>query len=80
MRAIIERPEDIGVFVQRIRRDAQLTQLELASALGTSQRWLSELEAGKPKRIDGNYFSVLSKLGITLVAETAETAERDADE
>jgi HTH-type transcriptional regulator/antitoxin HipB len=71
MRALIEKPEDIGRFVQRIRTEAHLTQRELAAALGTSQRYVSELEAGKPKRIDSNYFDLLRKLGITLSAETA---------
>ena len=70
MRALIEKPEDIGRFVQRIRTEAHLTQRELAAALGTSQRYVSELEAGKPKRIDSNYFDLLRKLGITLSAET----------
>jgi HTH-type transcriptional regulator/antitoxin HipB len=70
MRALIEKPEDLGRFVHRIRVDAQLTQRQLAEALGTSQRYLSELETGKPKRIDENYFEVLRKLGITLSAET----------
>ncbi len=71
MRALIEKPEDIGRFVQRIRAEAQMTQRELAEELGTSQRYISELEAGKPKRIDGSYFDLLRKLGITLSAETA---------
>lgn len=78
MRALVEKPEDLGRFVQRIRSDAQLTQRQLAEALGTSQRFVSELEAGKPKRIDANYFDVLRKLGITLYAETV--AEGTGDE
>lgn len=73
VRATIEKPEDLGRFVQRIRRDASMTQRQLAEALGTSQRYLSELEAGKPKRIDQNYFEVLRRLGIALTAETVDT-------
>ncbi len=72
MRAIIEKPEDLGRFIQRIRTDAGLTQRQLAETLGVSQRYLSELEAGKPKRIDENYFGILSRLGISLSAETAD--------
>jgi HTH-type transcriptional regulator/antitoxin HipB len=79
MRALIERPEDLGRFVQRIRRDAQLTQRQLAEALGISQRYLSELEAGKPKRIDQGYFDVLRKLGIVLSAETIDDGWVDGD-
>jgi HTH-type transcriptional regulator/antitoxin HipB len=77
MRALIEKPEDLGRFVQRIRRDAQLTQRQLAEALGISQRYLSELEAGKPKRIDQGYFDVLRKLGIVLSAETIDNGWAD---
>jgi HTH-type transcriptional regulator/antitoxin HipB len=73
MRSLIERPEDLGRFIHRIRTDAGLTQRELAVALGTTQRYLSELEAGKPKRIDANYFAVLRKLGIVLAAETVDS-------
>ena len=70
MRAVIEKPKDLGRFIQRIRVDADLTQRQLAEALGISQRYLSELEAGKPKRIDANYFDLLRKLGIALYVET----------
>jgi transcriptional regulator with XRE-family HTH domain len=77
MRALIEKPEDLGRFVHRIRVDARLTQRQLAEALGTSQRYLSELEAGKPKRIDHNYFDVLRKLGITISAETVASEWTD---
>ena len=77
MRALIEKPEDLGRFVHRIRTEAELTQRQLAEALGTSQRYVSELEAGKPKRIDENYFDVLRKLGIVL---TVATIQDDPDD
>ncbi|UFS57705.1 helix-turn-helix domain-containing protein [Subtercola endophyticus] len=77
MRSLLERPEDLGRFVHRIRTDARMTQRQLADALGTSQRYLSELEAGKPKRIDANYFDVLRKLGIELYAETVASDPDD---
>lgn len=72
MRAVVEKPEDLGRFVHRIRSEAGLTQSQLAAALGTSQRYVSELEAGKPKRIDANYFDVLKRLGIALYVETGD--------
>jgi HTH-type transcriptional regulator / antitoxin HipB len=74
----VEKPEDLGRFVTRIRRDAGLTQQQLADLLGISQRYLSELESGKPKRIDNNYFVVLRKLGISLTAQTVSNDDRDA--
>ncbi|MCU1416919.1 MAG: putative transcriptional regulator [Schumannella sp.] len=69
MRALIETPADLGNLVERVRRGAGLTQRELADRLGISQRYISELESGKAKRIDDHYFRVLALLGITLNAE-----------
>lgn len=70
MRARVEKPEDVGRLIHRIRSEAHLTQNDFAAALGTSQRYVSELEAGKPKRIDANYFHLLEKLGIVMYLET----------
>jgi HTH-type transcriptional regulator/antitoxin HipB len=69
VRAIVEGPDDLGFVIRRIREQHELSQRQLAARLGVSQRYLYELEAGRPKRIDGHYFSVLAALGITLIAE-----------
>jgi transcriptional regulator with XRE-family HTH domain len=69
MRALLEKPEDLGALVERVRRNAGMNQRELAERLGISQRYVSELESGKAKRIDDHYFRILSLLGITLNAE-----------
>lgn len=70
MRAIVEHPADLGRFVRRIRTDAGLSQTDLAGRLGVSQRYVSELESGKPKRIDEHYLRILAALGIVLTAES----------
>jgi HTH-type transcriptional regulator / antitoxin HipB len=44
----IRRAADLGALVRDRRKSAGLTQAELAKRLGTSPRWLSELERGKP--------------------------------
>ena len=49
-----------------------MTQRQLAAALGTSQRYVYELETGKPKRADARFFEILSKLGISLTAEVPD--------
>lgn len=59
-------PEDLGRAVRHMRRDAGLTQQELADRLGVSQRWLSELETGRPKILDARLFDVIAALGITV--------------
>lgn len=72
MRAVVRTPEDLGRLVRRLREDNNLSQRELADRLGTSQRYVYELECGKPKRADHRYFELLSLLGITLTAETRD--------
>jgi len=43
-----------------------MSQVELAERLGVSQRWLSELETGKPKILDARLFDVLAQVGLNL--------------
>ncbi len=75
MRAHIDDPGDLGFLIRRIREQHGLTQRELAFRLAISQRYLSELESGKPKRIDEHYLSVLSALGIALTAEVVDARD-----
>ena len=72
MRAIIENPADLGRVVRRLRESRGWTQRELAEGLGTSQRYVHELETGKPKRADAQFFAIIARLGITLTATTAD--------
>ncbi|MCS5718284.1 helix-turn-helix domain-containing protein [Herbiconiux sp. CPCC 205763] len=72
MRATIASPQDLGRVVQRLRARHGLSQRELAQRLGTSQRYVYELEAGKPKTADARYFRLLGLLGIQLTAETTD--------
>lgn len=58
--------EDLGRAVRHVRVVAGLTQVELAARLGVSQRWLSELETGKPKILDDRLFDVVARLGLTV--------------
>lgn len=59
-------PEDLGRAVRHARVTAGLTQVELADRLGVTQRWLSELETGRPKILDARLFSVIGRLGISV--------------
>lgn len=75
MRALIDSPESIGLFVRRIREQNGMSQRQLAAALGTSQRYITELENGLPKRIDQRYIDLLRRLGITIALETSEPTD-----
>lgn len=59
-------PADVGRAVRHARRELGMSQVELAERLGVSQRWLSELETGKPKILDARLFDVLAQVGLNL--------------
>lgn len=72
MQAEIGSQKDLGALVKRVRLRHGYTQRELAAALGTSQRYIYEVESGLPKRVDDDFHALLRKLGITLIAEIAD--------
>ncbi|HZL81698.1 MAG TPA: helix-turn-helix transcriptional regulator [Demequina sp.] len=59
-------PADVGRAVRHARGELGMSQVELAERLGVSQRWLSELETGKPKILDARLFDVLAQVGLNL--------------
>ena len=69
MKGVARTPEDLGEVVRTICRSHGVSQDELADQLGVSQRYLSELERGKPKILDERYLGVLTRLGITITYE-----------
>lgn len=66
MRGVMKSMTDLGLMVYTIRSRAGLSQASLAETLGVSQRWLSELETGKPKVLNDKFLDVLTQLGIEL--------------
>jgi y4mF family transcriptional regulator len=65
---VIESPDVLGPLIRSRRKDLGLTQTELADVAGTTLRFISELERGKPTaQLDG-VLRVLSALGIRLEA------------
>jgi HTH-type transcriptional regulator/antitoxin HipB len=59
-------PEELGKAIREARRDAGLTQAQVAAAAGVGLRFLIELEAGKPTAQLGKALAVLSILGCRL--------------
>lgn len=72
MHGVMNSMKDLGLMVYAIRIRAGLSQASLAQTLGVSQRWLSELETGKPKVLNDKFFDVLSQLGIELSCKTLD--------
>jgi transcriptional regulator with XRE-family HTH domain len=62
-------PLALGQIIQQSRMQQGLSQRELAKRLGCSQRWVWEMEQGKPGILMQRLFKMLDAVGITLYAE-----------
>lgn len=58
--------QDIGIVIRQARKAQGLTQFELAMIANTAQRFISELERGKPTCQLGKTLDVLAALGIRI--------------
>jgi len=63
----LTRPEDVGSLVRQRRRDLKLTQAQLAEKLDATQKYISQLESGKPTLQLGGVLKVFRELGIDLI-------------
>ena len=59
----------LGQVIQQSRLQQGISQRELAKLLGINQRWVWEMEQGKPGVLMDRLFRILEKTGITLSAE-----------
>lgn len=69
---VVRSPERLGEVIARIRREAGLTQAELADELGLDRRYLYEIESGRPNLYARRLFEVLDLLGATVLIEDPE--------
>ena len=70
-------PESLGRVLQQSRLLSGLTQRELADRLGISQRYVWEIEAGKPSVFTERLFAFMRETGMTLTATIAMSEEGD---
>ncbi len=59
-------PEELGRAIRAERRQQKLRQGELAALAGVGNRFLSDLENGKPTVELGRAMLVLGMLGLTI--------------
>jgi transcriptional regulator with XRE-family HTH domain len=59
----------LGQVIQQSRMERGLSQRDLARELGVSQKWIWEMEQGKPGILMDRLFSILSINGVALLAE-----------
>ncbi len=62
-------PADFGSYMRACRTGAGLSQAELASRVGVSRKWISEVENGKATVELGRVVAAFSCLGLVLRAE-----------
>ena len=77
--AAISDAREFGQAVRAARKERGLSQRALAEYCGCSQRFISELERGKPTAELGKALWVLGKLGLKLMARP-ERPSGDAQE
>ena len=59
----------LGQVIQQSRLQRGFSQRALADILGVSQKWVWEMEQGKPGLLMDRLFLILEKTGVTLSAE-----------
>ena len=65
----IKNPYILGQVIQQSRLQQGFSQRDLASMLGISQKWVWEMEQGKPGLLMDRLFMIMEKTGVTLSAE-----------
>ena len=68
----------LGQVIQQSRLQRGFSQRELARMLGISQKWVWEMEQGKPGLLLDRLFMILEKTGVALSAEF-ETEEAPSE-
>ena len=69
VKIIVRTPQDIGTLIRSRRRSLGMSQAELASKLGTSRLWITEIERGKPRASLVLILQALSALGLELITD-----------
>lgn len=66
---LINDSKQLGKAIRDQRKSVGLTQLDAAGLCGVGERFLSELERGKPTAELGKVLQVITRLGLRLVLE-----------
>ena len=63
---MVESVGELGNLIRKVRREQQLSQLDLAGAIGANARFIGELENGKETCQIGKVFDVIRGLGYEI--------------
>lgn len=68
--------EHLGRILQQARLLGDLTQREVADALGVTQKAVYEMESGQPTKYAQRLFRMMDELGVTMTIEIPEASDR----
>lgn len=71
-RARVLTAAELGVALREFRQRRGLGQRQLAAELGLGQRYVWELEQGKPGKLTDRLFAVFRLLGVRMTLEQAD--------
>ncbi|UFS58390.1 helix-turn-helix domain-containing protein [Subtercola endophyticus] len=77
LRGTINSPDELGRMLQQGRLLKGLTQRELAQELHVTQRYIHEMESGKPTLYADRLFDFIRATGLTLAVEIDEGEDAD---
>lgn len=80
VRGEIPTPEALGRMLQQGRLLHGMSQRELADHLGVGQKWVWEMESGKPGLFTTRLFDTLRATGVHLYAELEVPGDDDPDD
>lgn len=73
----VRRPDDLGLALQQARKAAGLSQRELAARMGITQRYVSEMESGRPVAAVARLVEALHEVGAVLTVAIPEGDDTD---
>jgi len=76
----VSNAETLGLMLQQGGLARGVSQRELSAELGLTQRWVSEMEAGKPGKLTERLFAMLDATGVRLYAELAANPSMTGDD
>jgi transcriptional regulator with XRE-family HTH domain len=79
LRGEVRNAEALGRMLQQGRALRGLSQRELADELGISQKWIWEMENGKPGLLTDRLFKMLRATGCHLYVEIDRPADQSDD-
>ncbi|MDF2990676.1 MAG: hypothetical protein K0S37_1190 [Microbacterium sp.] len=78
-RGEVRTPESLGLILQQGRALRGVSQRDLADEIGVSQKWVWEMESGKPGLLMERLFAMLKANNVHLFAEI-HTADESTPE